>query len=120
MDLEQLKAEHPAVYKAAVEVGIQQERDRVTAHLQLGESGDIKVALEAIRSGSEITQTTFSAHMAFAMNRRDVEARKTDNEEVEDATRNVGAPPKETGDQFQAAVLTRLKALVGNGAIENG
>lgn len=119
MDLEQLKAEHPALYKEAVACGVQQERDRVTAHLQLGESGDIKVALEAIKDGSEISQTTFSAHMAFALNKKDVSARNSDQNDVDGATGNVGDPPNQ-GDSHQAAVLKRLVELRGNGAIENG
>jgi hypothetical protein len=120
MDLEQLKAEHPAVYKAAVESGVQQERDRVTAHIQLGETGDMKVALEAVKDGSDITQTTYSAHMAAAMNRRDVKARDDDNNDVEGATNGAETKKKDTEDEFQGQVLARLKRLVGTGAIENG
>ena len=118
MDLEQLQADHPAVYKAAVEVGVQQERDRVVAHLQLGRTGDMKVALKAIEEGSGMTQTTYSAHMAAAMSRLDVQARREDNNVVEEATN--GAKAKQEEDEFEQAVLTRLQALVGNGAIENG
>jgi ClpP class serine protease len=120
MDLEQLKAEHPAVYKAAVESGVQQERDRVTAHIQLGETGDMKVALEAVKDGSEITQTTYAAHMAAAINRRDVEARHDDNGDVDGATNGAKTEHKNTEDEFQGQVLARLKKLVGTGAIENG
>jgi ClpP class serine protease len=120
MDLEQLKAEYPAVYKAAVESGVQQERDRVTAHIQLGESGDMKVALEAVKDGSEITQTTYSAHMAAAINRREVEARNDDNVVVDGATNGAKTEKKDTEDEFQGEVLARLKKLVGTGAIENG
>lgn len=120
MDLEQLKAEHPAVYKAAVEIGVQQERDRVQAHINLGETGDMKVALEAVKDGSEITQTTYSAHMAAAINRREVEARNDDNGDVEGATNGAQTKKEDTEDEFQGQVLERLKKLVGMGAIENG
>ena len=39
MNLSELKATHPDVHAAAVQVGIDQERDRVGAHLQMGEIG---------------------------------------------------------------------------------
>ena len=91
MDLEQLKSEHPAVYKAAVQVGVTQEHERVTAHLKLAETGDMKTALEAIDSGDNLTQTIYAAHMAAALNRRDVNARDEDDKAVEDATGAVDA-----------------------------
>jgi len=78
----------------------------------------MKVALKAIEEGSGMTQTTYSAHMAAAMSRLDVQARREDNEVVEEATN--GAKAKQEEDEFEKAVLTRLQALVGNGAIENG
>lgn len=118
MDLDKLKAEHPAVYKAAVEVGVNQERDRVVAHLKLGESGDMKTALIAVKDGADITQTTYAAHMSAALNRRDVKARDDDNKVVEGATN--GVKPKVDEDSFQKAVTDRFIELVGNGGIENG
>ena len=118
MDLEQLKAEHPAVYKAAVQVGVTQEHERVTAHLKLAETGDMKTALEAIDSGANLTQTIYAAHMAAALNRRDVNARDEDDKAVEDATGAVDAKKKD--DEYEKQVTDRFLALVGNGAIENG
>lgn len=118
MDLETLKAEHPAVYKAAVSVGVSQERERVEAHLALAETGDLAVALEDIKAGNNITQKTWAAHMSAAMNRKDLESRREDNEEIEAATD--GAKAKQADDEFETAVVDRFLALVGNGAIENG
>ena len=118
MDLETLKAEHPAVFKAAVSIGVMQERERVEAHLSLAETGNLNVALEDIKSGNDITQKTWAAHMSAAMNRRDVQARRDDNEEVEAAIN--GAAAKQEEDDLEAAVLERLEKLVGMGAIENG
>jgi ClpP class serine protease len=119
MDIEQLKSEYPAVYKAAVETGVHQERERVTAHLKLAESGDLETALEAIKGGSDLTQTIYAAHMAAALNRRDNQSRDEDDDAVKDALN--GASTKQKDDEtFQRNVVERLEALVGNGAIENG
>lgn len=115
MDLEQLKAEHPAVYKAAVEVGVRQERERAEAHLKLAETGDLATALEAIKSGDDLTQKIYAAHMAAALNRRDRKSREEDDAAVADATENTAEPKKE--DSFEKQVADRFLALVGNGDI---
>lgn len=117
MDLEQFKAEHPAVYKAAVELGVQQERERVTAHLKLGKTGDIDAAHKAIEDGSNVTQLTYADHMAAALNRRDTQARNEDDDAVLDATN--GAKPKKVDemDELQGQVLAELRSLVGEGSI---
>ena len=120
MDPEQLKAEHPAVYKAVVELGVQQERDRVQAHINLGETGDMKVALEAVKDGSDVTQSIYSAHLAAGINRRDIQSREDENEHVEGATNGAKTKHEDTEDEMLGQVLTHLKRLVGMGAIENG
>ena len=75
MDLKTLEAEHPAVYAAAVatgvEQGVSQERERVTAHLELGaSSGANDIAIAAIKDGTEHSATMnakyTAAHMASA------------------------------------------------------
>jgi ClpP class serine protease len=80
MDLKQLKAEHPDVYAEAVQDGVAQEKDRVTAHLTMGEaSGDMKIATEAIKSGDGMTATLQAKYMAAGMNKKDIQARQEDN-----------------------------------------
>lgn len=68
MDLETLKAEHPAVYAAAlalgVTAGITQERTRVEAHVIAGEAAGpegTKLALGFIKDGSEYTNAVVQA-----------------------------------------------------------
>ena len=118
MTLDELKAQHPAVYKEAAAEGSTQERERVTAHLKLAETGDLETALEAIKNGDNLTQTVYAAHMAAAINRHDVKTREGDNKVVEDATN--GVKPKDDEGSFEKAVTDRFLELVGNGAIENG
>lgn len=84
MDLETLKAEHPAVYAAAVEVGhgqgVEQERDRAGAFLTAGEqSGDMKTAMKAIRDGEKMTATLTTQFLMAAANRSDRQARVDDD-----------------------------------------
>lgn len=80
MDLNTLKAQHADVYAAAVQEGKDQERDRVSAHLTMGEaSGDMKTAMGAITEGSEMTASLQAKYMAAGMNRRDVNDRQDDD-----------------------------------------
>ena len=83
MDLQTLKAQHPAVYAAAVQVGTAQERDRVGAHLKMGEaSGDMKTAIAAINDGSAMTATLQATYLAAGMNRAAAQARQDDDAEA--------------------------------------
>lgn len=96
MDLKTLMAEHPDVYAAAVA----SEKDRVCAHLTLGESsGDMATAISAIRDGSEMTQTLMATYTAAAM-KRDVQGQR-----VNDNPPDVGAPPAPSVDSFGDRVL---------------
>lgn len=83
MDLQTLKAQHPAVYAAAVQEGTAQERDRVSAHLTMGKaSGDMDTAISAVEDGSAMTATLQAKYMAAGMNRADVQARQRDDTEA--------------------------------------
>lgn len=80
MDLATLKAEHREIFDAVV----LQERDRVMAHLKLGqESNDMITALDAIENGHELTQKITAQYLASAMRKREIETRVTDNAAVE-------------------------------------
>ena len=80
MTLDELKVEHADVYRQAVALGTDQERDRANAHLILGEkSGDMKTAIAAITDGSDMTASIQARYMAAAMNRSDVDDREADN-----------------------------------------
>ncbi len=94
MDLETLKAEHPKLYAAilqtGIDTGITRERDRVAAHLTMGtQSGDMKTAMTAIEDGSEMTQKLQATYMAASMNRSDVDARNADDSDAGDGSQDV-------------------------------
>lgn len=98
MDAATLKTAHTAAYASVFELGVAKERDRVVAHLTMGEaSGDVKTACEAIKEGSEMTSTLQAKYMAAGMNRSDIEARKLDGENADagDATPIAKAPEEE-------------------------
>lgn len=79
MDLTKLKAEHPDVYTAAVQEGATQERERVEAHMVMGEaSGDMETACAAIKDGSEMTTLLNAKYMAAGMKKKAIEARDED------------------------------------------
>lgn len=83
MDLETFKAQHADLYAEIEKHAISKERDRVTAHLLMGEaSGDIKTAIEAVKDGSEMTATLQAQYMVASMNKRDVDNRNKDDEDI--------------------------------------
>lgn len=80
MNLAQLKAEHPDVYSAAVSEGVTQERDRVGAHLTMGQSsGDMKTAVDACLDGTQMTATMNAKYLSACMNRADTQAAVSDD-----------------------------------------
>lgn len=117
MTLEELKAQHPAVYNAAVAEGTKQERDRVCAHLTLGEqSGDRKTAQEAIESGDGLTASIHAKYIAASWARRDVDAAQSDSDSAGDALDNAG-DADEDFDAVGAHVASIVEEKLG---IETG
>jgi ClpP class serine protease len=113
MNEDELRASHPQLYTALVDKGRQQgiesERSRVRGHLTLCEaSGDMKTAFEAIRAGTELTSEIQAAHFAFAMKRRDQNARQADSEAAGAALNGTdpAAGSKDLGD----LVVERMEA----------
>lgn len=97
MDLDTLKAEHPETYRAALAVGASEERDRVTAHLTLGQSsGDMDTAIKAVEDGSEMTATLQAKYMAAGMRAGAMEDREKESDEAA-AAAEAGA--EKGGDQ---------------------
>ena len=115
MDLTQLKAQHPETFAAAVQQGTTDERDRVSAHLMMGESsGDMKTASASIKDGSGMTATLQATYMTAGMNRSDVDARQG-----EDVNANAGdnANQDDSNDGAQADdVAALIESRLGLGA----
>ena len=98
MDQATLKAQHPDVYAAVKAEGQNEERDRVGAHLTMGEaSGDMTTAISAVQDGSAMTATLQAKYMAAGMNRKDVQARQDD-----DADANAGDDANAGKDEAEA------------------
>lgn len=96
-----------AALDAATQRGVTQERDRVLAHLTMGEScGDMSIALDAIRSGAGMTQELTARYLSAGMNRSDRQARQSESNAAEAALKGVApaTPANETdlGDQVVA------------------
>ena len=94
MDINKLKAEHPEIAAAliaeGVAIGAAKEKDRINAHLTMGEaSGDMKTALAAVEDGSEMTATLTAKYMAAGMNKNAVNAHLSDTERAALALKGV-------------------------------
>lgn len=95
MKLSELKIQHPDVYAEAMQIGAEAERDRVNAHLTMGQaSGDMVTALAAVADGSLMTSTLQAKYMTAGMNRKDIQDRQDEDDsanpgDVENS--NIGA-----------------------------
>jgi ClpP class serine protease len=109
MDLQEFKAKHPDVYAAAVQAGVDQERDRVVGHTTLGKaSGDMETAMQAIEEGSGLTATLQAKYLAASMRRKDIELREEDNQEID-----VPAEDSASTDSMGNQVATLVEKLMG-------
>lgn len=91
MDLNELKAKHPDVYNAAVQVGINEERERVNAHLHMGkETAAMTVAIEAIEKGDGFGPMVTAKYVSAGMARNDQAARSEDDATAAEALANAG------------------------------
>lgn len=110
MDLAQLKALHPDVYQAAVNQGIEKERERVAAHLTMGEAANaIDVAVKAIQSGDEYTAKYMAQYNAAALRSRDQQNRDDDEQAAASAASSAAAQaPDAEGDEVLRLVESRL------------
>lgn len=94
-----------AALQAATERGVSRERDRVLAHVTLGESsGAMNIALEAIRSGAEMTQEFTARYLAAGMNRADASKRQAESNGAESAVAATAGSSSVSGDVGDQAV----------------
>lgn len=123
MDPKKLKADHPDVYDtvfsagskeghaAGVKSGTDAERERVVAHLTMGEaSGDMKTALEAIAKGDAMTQSLQAKYMAAGMNRASTAARQTESDTTAPKTQGTQPPGAGGGPDLGDQVVAKMKA----------
>jgi len=117
MDLQKLKADHPALYQSVIEdgkkEGVSQERDRVSAHLVLGKaSGDMETAMTAIEDGSKMTATIQAKYLAAGMNKNDKKDRKDDGKDADDALDNAD-DSDDNSDATDLKVAEGVAVLMG-------
>lgn len=85
MDLQKLKAEHPALYKAALQEGsdrgVAEEKDRVAGHLVMAKStGAVDFAHECIIGDAKVTdQAVFAKYTTAGLNKKATDDRDLDN-----------------------------------------
>lgn len=110
MNLQELKAQHPDTYAAAVAEGVAQEKDRVSAHLTMGEaSGDLKTAIEAVESGAALTDSIRAKYFAAGMKNGQIGARQGDDAAA--AAALAGVTPGATATDQDADQKAYLEAL---------
>jgi len=122
MNLEELKASHPALYAQVVAdgktAGIALERERCAAHLVMGETyGAMKVATEAIKEGSEFTPLVTANYMAAGKNKIDLNSVNSDDNESGEATGGVELTAVEQATADEKIVVNTLNAKYGIPAI---
>lgn len=80
MDIIKFKAEHPNVFAEVYKSGVDSEKDRVNAHIEMAKAtGATEYALECIAKGDGLTQTAQAKYMTFGLNKRDITAKTDDN-----------------------------------------
>lgn len=121
MDLNTLKAEHPEVFRAAVDIGrsegqetgVKAERDRVTAHLEMGEaSGDQAAAAEFIKGGNALMESSVqSRYMAASIKNS---TRAASEEDSPEALGNGETAETQSGEASEATVKAMAADIVAN------
>lgn len=107
MDPKTLLAQHPDVYAAVLQAGVEQERERVCAHLTLAEAaGAMSIGISAIKDGSALSVKLQAEYMAAGLNRRDVSLRGNDDNAAANALD--GANRNATQLDMQDQIAARL------------
>lgn len=96
MDIQQLKAEHPALFTEICGQALTAERERVAAHVKMGESsGDMETALKAIAAGDSLTELHLATYMSATLDKRNQQTRIDGEESLKSATENLEQKPKD-------------------------
>jgi ClpP class serine protease len=115
MDYKALKSEHADLFDAVKAEGVDQERDRVQAHLTLAEaSGDMETAIEAIKAGAGLTDSIVAKHKAAQLKTEAIVAREDDNVETVATVEEKNELKKDEdvdGDELVAAAKTFAEGI---------
>jgi ClpP class serine protease len=111
---EQQSTEERAAIVAAEARGVAQERDRVNAHLTMGEGcGDLSIALDAIRTGAGLTQEFNARYLSAGMNRSDRQRRQGETTTAEAALKGVDAATPANGADLGDQVVAQIEGNKG-------
>jgi len=80
MDLEQLKKDHPGLYAQVVQIGKDEEFDRVSAHITMGESANsFDIAVKHIKEKTGFSQSVSAEYMSAGMKNQSLQNRQDDD-----------------------------------------
>lgn len=114
MDINELKTQHTATFDAVVQLGVDQERSRVSAHLKMGEAtGSQEVAAKAISEGTPFADDSVQAgYMAAGFKKNELNAREEENPDNLETPLGSEAAPV-AADQVADAVCDGLDFVEG-------
>jgi len=111
MNEHELLAQHPELYAAVLNKGVTQERDRVTAHLIMGEShGAMEAATTAIKSGDGMTATIQAQYAAAGLNKNAVASRGADDKDADPGSVDTDKDAEATAKAGFADIMKRAGA----------
>jgi len=80
MNLEQLKKDYPELYAQVIQIGKDEEFDRVSAHITMGESANsLDIAVKHIKAKTGFSQAVSAEYMSAGMKNQSLQNRKSDN-----------------------------------------
>lgn len=114
MDLNELKRDHPDVYAQAVQVGTDAEKDRVTAHLKMGQGfGAMDIAAKAIEDGSLMTMSLQADYQTAGRNKTDLDDVTSDDAASANAIDKAGKETLDAADLEAEAVAAAVEEALG-------
>jgi len=115
--LESLRITNPAVFAAAVEVGVQQERDRCLAFLKTGlEFGAVDKVVKFVAEGASMTGPLVQSEFMIAMQKKmRLDDADADDADADTGTPDVSAQGGERGDsaKSESEFLSMTRGILG-------
>lgn len=114
MTLDELRISDPATFAEAVKIGTDKERDRVSAHVLMGEAyGAMDIAAKAVKEGTEMTALMNAEYMSAGRSTADLAAVAGDDAVTSAAASDTNAPDRDTVDLEAEAVANVVEDLIG-------
>lgn len=106
MNLDDLEKNHPELYAQVVQIGKDEEFDRVQAHITMGkQSGSLDIAVKNIEEKKTFTQSVAAEYMAAGMKNQSIQNRKDD--EVDTGSQTQVDDESETKEYTQKLLKQR-------------